>query len=229
MMGKLIVHMYVTLDGVYQAPGEPDEDLDGGFRLGGWQAPYLDAESGQLMFDEMAPLDALLLGRKTYAIFANYWPHAPVEVPFTALLNTTQKYVASRKLRAAEWDRTTIIRRVPEDVARLKEELHEIHVTGSGALVHTLLREELVDRLNLWVYPVVLGSGKRLFEGGATINAWRMVACTPFATGVVHLGYELAGSPVYGDTGLDAAGGNWPPKPSEAVLQKMKRPADPKT
>jgi dihydrofolate reductase len=226
-MGKLIVHMFVTLDGVYQAPGEPDEDLDGGFQLGGWQAPYLDAESGRLMFDEMASLDALLLGRKTYAIFANYWPNAPAEVPFTGLLNATQKYVASRTLQAADWDPTTIIRQVPEDVARLKDEHQEVHVSGSGDLVHTLLREELVDRLNLWIYPVVLAGGKRLFDGGPMTNAWRLATCTPFATGVVHLGYELAGAPVYGDTGLDAAGGDWPPKPSRAVLEKTKRPADP--
>jgi dihydrofolate reductase len=116
---------------------------------------------------------------------------------------------------------------VPEDIARLKDEHQEVHVSGSGDLVHTLLREELVDRLNLWIYPVVLASGKRLFDGGPATNAWRLVTCTPFATGVVHLGYELAGAPLYGDTGLDAAGGDWPPKPSRAVLEKMKRPADP--
>lgn len=226
-MGKLIVHMFVTLDGVYQAPGEPDEDLDGGFQLGGWQAPYLDAESGQLMFDEMASLDALLLGRKTYEIFAGYWPKAPAELPFTGLLNATRKYAASRTLQSADWNPTTIIRRVPEDVARLKDEHHEIHVSGSGDLVHALLSEELVDRLNLWIYPVVLGTGKRLFDAGPMTNAWRLDACTSFATGVVRLGYELAGPAVYGDTGLDAAGGDWPPEPSRAVLDKMKRPADP--
>ena len=226
-MGKLIVHMFVTLDGVYQAPGEPDEDLEGGFQLGGWQAPYLDAESGQVMFDEMASLDALLLGRKTYAIFATYWPNAPAEVPFTGLLNATRKYAASRTMQAADWSPTTIIRRVPEDVAGLKDEHHEIHVSGSGDLVHVLLREELVDRLNLWIYPVVLGNGKRLFDADPPTNAWRLVTCTSFATGVVRLGYELAGAAVYGDTGLDAAGGDWPPVPSPAVLDKMKHPADP--
>ena len=226
-MGKLIVHMFLTLDGVYQAPGEPDEDLDDAFQHGGWQAPYLDAESGQLMFDEMASLDALLLGRKTYTIFANYWPNAPDRVPFTGLLNAAQKYVASQTLQDAEWDPTTIIRRIPKDIARLKDDHNEVHVSGSGNLVQALLREELVDRLNLWVYPVVLGSGKRLLVGSLATNAWRLVASTPFATGVVHLGYELVGTPVYGDTGLDATGGDWPPKPSSAVLQNVKRPADP--
>src|SRR5262245_44407829 len=196
-MGRIIVHMFVTLDGVYQAPGEPYEDLDGGFQLGGWQAPYLDAESGELMFHEMASLDALLLGRKTYAIFANYWPNAPAEVPFTGLLNATHKYEASRTLQAPAWNTTTIIRRVPEDIAQLKEVHQEIHVSGSGDLVHTLLREQLVDRLNLWIYPVVLGTGKRLFDGGPRTNAWRLVTSSPFATGVVHVGYELAGAPVY--------------------------------
>jgi dihydrofolate reductase len=130
-------------------------------------------------------------------------------------------------MQAADWYPTTIVRRVPEDVARLKDEHHEIHVSGSGDLVHVLLREELVDRLNLWIYPVVLGSGKCLFDAGQPANAWRLVACDSFATGVVRLGYESAGAAVYGDTGLDAAGSEWPPKPSQAVIDKMKHPADP--
>jgi dihydrofolate reductase len=169
-----------------------------------------------------------LLGRKTYAIFATYWPNAPAEVPFTGLLNATRKYAASRTMQAADWSPTTIIRRVPEDVARLKDEHHEIHVSGSGDLVHVLLREELVDRLNLWIYPVVLGNGKRLFDAGPPTNAWRLVTCTSFATGVVRLGYELAGAAVYGDTGLDAAGGDWPPRAIPSRARQDEAPGRPR-
>lgn len=217
-MGKLILDMYMTLDGVMQAPGEPDEDLEGGFTHGGWQAPYLDEESGRVMFEDMARLDALLLGRKTYDIFAAYWPVAPEEVPFTGLLNEAPKFVASRTLKTGSWPTTTVMRNVAEDVPRLKREYNEIHVSGSGDLAQSLLRYDLVDRLNLWVYPVLLGSGKRVFGDGTIPKALRLIEARPFSTGTVALRYERAGDPVYGDTGLDAAGAHWPIEPSPLVL-----------
>lgn len=218
-MGRLILDMYMTLDGVMQAPGEPDEDLEGGFEHGGWQAPYLDEESGRLMFEDMATLDALLLGRKTYEIFAAYWPVAPDEIPFTALLNNAPKFVASRTLQTGTWPTTTVIRRVAEDVPRIKDQFNEIHVSGSGNLAQELLRHDLIDRLNLWIYPVLLGTGKRVFGDGTIPRALRLVDTRPFTTGVVALKYDRAGEPIYGDTGLDAAGADWPPKPSPRVLE----------
>lgn len=217
-MGRLVLDMYMTLDGVMQAPGEPDEDLEGEFEHGGWQAPYLDEESGRLMFEDMATLDALLLGRKTYEIFAAYWPVAPDEIPFTALLNNAPKFVASRTLETGTWPTTTIIRRVSADVPRLKREFKEIHVSGSGDLAQALLRHDLIDRLNVWIYPVLLGSGKRVFGDGTIPRALRLVDTRTFTTGVVALKYERAGEPIYGDTGLDAAGADWPPKPSPYLV-----------
>jgi dihydrofolate reductase len=109
MVGELIVNMFVTLDAVVQAPGEPSEDVEGGFEHGGWQASYLDEESGGVMFADMAHLDALLLGCKTYEIFAAYWPQGPEEIPFTALLNNAPKYVASRTLECVEWNNSNLI------------------------------------------------------------------------------------------------------------------------
>jgi len=217
-VGRLILHMFMTLDGVMQAPGEPDEDLEGGFKHGGWQAPYLDEESGRVMFEDMATLDALLLGRKTYDIFAAYWPVAPNEVPFTALLNDAPKFVASQTLESPRWDPTTIIRNVAEDVPRLKGEFKEIHVSGSADLVQSLLRHDLVDRMNLWIYPVLLGTGKRVFAEGTIPKALRLIEARTFTTGTVAVRYERAGEPVYGDTGLDAAGAHWPIEPSPLVL-----------
>ena len=216
-MGTLILHMFMTLDGVMQAPGEPDEDLDGGFEHGGWQAPYLDEETGRLMFEDMATLDALLLGRKTYDIFAAYWPVAPEEVPFTALLNGAPKFVASRTLKSARWEPTTILRDVAEEVPQLKGKFNETHVSGSGDLVQSLLRHDLVDRMNLWIYPVLLGSGKRVFADGTIPRALRLTGARTFGTGTVALRYERAGEPIYGDTGLDASGAQWPPVPSPLI------------
>ena len=164
-MGKLIVTEFMTLDGVAQAPGEPDEDLDGGFTHGGWQAPLLDEESGTAMFEQARTMEALLLGRKTYEIFADYWPRAPEEIPFTGLLNSVPKYVASRTLSGPlAWQGSTLVAGdLAESITALKERHDEIDVIGSLDLVQSLLRLGLVDRLNLWLFPVLLGSGKRVF------------------------------------------------------------------
>ena len=198
--GDLIVHMFLTLDGVIQAPGAPDEDREGGFEHGGWQAPLMDERSNGVMVEQWATADALLLGRKTYEIFARYWPGAPADDPFTSLINNAPKYVASRTLSSADWEGSTIIRDdVPAEVARIKERHHEVHVAGSSELVRTLLRHSLIDRINLWIYPIVLGSGKRLFEEGTVPAAWRLVRSDTFSRGAVLLVLEPAGEPGYGD------------------------------
>jgi dihydrofolate reductase len=204
-MGELVVQMFVTLDGVMQAPGEPDEDLDGGFEHGGWQVPYLDEASGKIMLEHMARLDALLLGRKTYEIFAAYWPQAPADDPMAAQLNRVPKYVASRTLGTVDWTNSTLLKgEVADEVARLKHDYDQMHVSGSGNLVQTLLRHDLMDQLNLWIYPVVLGSGKQLFADGTIPTALRLVDSATFTTGTVLLTYQRAGKPTYGNLAWDA-------------------------
>jgi dihydrofolate reductase len=205
-MGRLIVTEFVTLDGVAQAPGEPDEDRDGGFTLGGWQAPLLDQESGAAMFERAQSMDALLLGRKTYEIFAAYWPKAPEEMPFTGLLNRIPKYVASRTLTdPLAWQGTTLLAGdLGESVAAAKERHDEVHVIGSLDLVQSLLRLGLVDRLNLWQYPLVLGSGKRVFAGGTVPTALRLTESVTWPSGTLQLTYETAGAPTYGNLAIEA-------------------------
>jgi dihydrofolate reductase len=200
-MGKLVVTEFVTLDGVGQAPGGPDEDPDGGFVHGGWQAPLLDEEAGRVVFEHASSMDALLLGRRTYEIFADYWPTAPEEMPFTRLLNGVPKYVASRTLtEPLAWPGSTL---VAEDLAAgvtaLKERHEEVHVIGSLDLVQSLLRSGLVDRLELWQYPLLLGRGKRVFAEGTAPTALRLTESVTYPNGTLHLVYETAGQPTYGD------------------------------
>ena len=200
-MGKLIVTEFVTLDGVAQAPGGPDEDGDGGFAYGGWQAALRNQEAGAVLFEQASSMDALLLGRTTYEIFANYWPTAPEEMPFTGLMNSVPKYVASRTLSGPlTWQGSTV---VTEDLAAgitsLKERHDEVHVIGSLNLVQSLLRLGLVDRLELWLYPLLLGSGKRVFADGTVPTALRLTESVTYPNGTLQLAYETAGAPTYGD------------------------------
>ena len=198
-MGELMVNMFVSLDGVIQGPGLPDEDREGGFEHGGWQAPYLDEESGKGITEHTARLEALLLGRKTYELFAAYWPQAAGEDPIAARLNSAPKYVASRTLDTVEWNNSKLIEGdVADAVARLKRDHGQIDVIGSGNLVQTLLRHDLVDRLNVWIYPVLLGSGKRLFADGTVPTALRLVESATFPKGAVLLAYQRTGKPTYG-------------------------------
>jgi dihydrofolate reductase len=205
-VGKLIVTEFMTADGVAQAPGEPDEDRDDGFAHGGWQAPLLDREAGATMFEQANAMDALLLGRKTYEIFAGYWPEAPEEIPFTGLLNGIPKYVASRTLAAPlAWQPSTLLGPdLAGEVGRLKERHDEVHVIGSLDLTQSLLRLGLVDRLNLWQYPLVLGTGKRVFGSGTVPTALRLVDSVTHPNGTLQLAYEPAGPPTYGDLGSGA-------------------------
>jgi dihydrofolate reductase len=196
-MGILAVDLFITLDGVYQAPGGPDEDRSGGFGYGGWQAPYFDDESGAMIGAGIDRLDALLLGRTTYDIFAGYWPNQP-DNPIAAKFNTVPKFVASRTLTDASWAGTAVVSDAATEVRALKDRFHEIHIIGSGALARSLIAADLVDRLNLYLYPVVFGAGKRLFDG--TVPAAFRLAEPPvaFPKGAVSLVYERAGVPVTG-------------------------------
>jgi dihydrofolate reductase len=205
-MGKLIVTEFVTLDGVAQAPGGPDEDRDSGFTHGGWQAPLVDQESGRVMFEQARSMDALLLGRRTYEIFASYWPTAPKDMPFTGLLNGVAKYVASRTLAGPlAWQGSTLVAGdLAESISTVKERHHEVHVIGSLDLVQSLLRLGLVDRLNLWLYPLLLGSGKRVFADGTVPTALRLTESVTSPNGTLQLTYETTGTPTYGNLAAEA-------------------------
>ena len=205
-MGKLIVTEFVTLDGVAQAPGGPDEDQEGGFTHGGWQEPLVDPDSGDVMFEQARSMDALLLGRRTYEIFADYWPTAPEEIPFTGLLNGVPKYVASRTLAdPLDWQGSTVVGEpIADGVASLKERHDEVHVIGSLNLLQSLLRFGLVDRLNLWLYPLLLGSGKRVFADGTVPTALRLTESVTYPNGTLQLAYETAGAPAYGNMSSEA-------------------------
>jgi dihydrofolate reductase len=199
-MGILAVDLFITLDGVYQAPGGPEEDLEDAFEYGGWQAPYLDDESGAVIGAGIDRLDALLLGRKTYDIFAGYWPNMGDD-PIAVKFNAVPKFVASRTLTDPDWPGTTVVSDVATEVRALKERFDEIHVIGSGALLPALLEADLVDRLNLYLYPIAFGTGKRIFGPGTVAAAFELVEPPVlFPKGAVSLFYERAGVPVTGIT-----------------------------
>ena len=203
-MRKLIVNTFVTLDGVMQAPGGPGEDDSGAFTLGGWSVNYWDDMMGQLMGDAMsAPFD-LLLGRKTYDIFSAYWPHA-TEEPGAKPLNDGTKYVASRTHPTLSWGLSVLIEGdAAEGIAALKkEDGPELQVHGSANLIQTLLRHNLIDVYRLWVFPLVIGSGKRLFSDGTVPSGLKLVDSNVSTTGVVIGTYEPAGEIVTGSFALD--------------------------
>ncbi|HEX5510292.1 MAG TPA: dihydrofolate reductase family protein [Actinomycetales bacterium] len=204
-MGKLIVTEFVTLDGVAQAPGGPDEDLDGRFPYGGWQAPLMDEGAGAAIFEQAKDMGALLLGRRTYEVFAGYWPNAPEQMPFTALLNRVPKFVASRTLtEPLSWQGSTLLGSdIAAEVGRRKQHYDAVHVIGSLDLLQSLLRLGLVDRLNLWQYPLVLGSGKRVFADGTVPLALNLAESVTYPNGTVQLTYDAAGTPTFGDMAAD--------------------------
>ena len=187
-MRKLVAGTFLTLDGVMQAPGGPDEDRDGGFRHGGWLVPFFDEKFGAIMTEWTRRADAFLLGRKTYEIFAASWPKATDSADEIATaLNTRPKFVASRTLDTLDWNNSTLLKGdVAEEVAKLKaQEGGEIQVHGSGDLLQTLLRHDLIDTLRLWLFPVVLGTGKRLFGEGTKPCSFRLVDTQQTAAGAV--------------------------------------------
>jgi dihydrofolate reductase len=201
-MRKLIVTAFVSLDGVVQAPGGPGEDEEGGFSLGGWTVPYFDEHLGEVMGALMGKPFDLVLGRKTYDIFAAYWPTASEEEGAKSL-NEAVKHVATRGRPRLVWDRSVRIEGdVAQGVAALKEQDGpELQVHGSGNLVQTLLRHGLVDEWQLLTFPVVLGEGKRLFGDGAVPAALELESSSVSSTGVVVTRYVPAGELVTGSFG----------------------------
>jgi len=204
--GKLTLTTFLTLDGVMQAPGAPDEDWSGNFHHGGWLVPYFDDDMTRIVTRAFANADAFLLGRRTYDIFAAHWPRVtdPNDT-IAAALNRLPKYVVSKSLKNAEWKGTTIIR---SDVAKHVAELRgryarEIQVHGSGDLAQTLIGDDLVDEYHVCLYPVVLGTGKRLFNPGAVPAALTLVDSKRTSTGVVVNSYRRSGKPTYGSFALD--------------------------
>ena len=193
-MRTLRIVEFLSLDGVLQAPGDPEEDTEGGFRHGGWQRPYFDDVLGESAAKGMAETDAYLFGRKTYEKMASYWPNAPADDPFGRHLNSTRKYVASRTLETVDWDNSELVRGdVADEVAKLKEQPgRNIAVLGSGDLVQTLIEHGLVDEYYLVVFPIVLGSGKRLFRDADEAKKLRLVESQPTSTGGVILTYRSA-------------------------------------
>lgn len=204
-MRKLVVGMFMSLDGVVQAPGGPDEDREGGFEHGGWTVPFFDEQLGQYLTEMISRSDALLLGRKTYDIFASSWPLAPDDDPIGAHLNSVPKYVASRTMKTADWNNTTILSGdVAEEVRKLKEgEGGEIQMAGSSDLIQTLLKHDLIDEFHLLIYPVLLGNGKRLFGEGTVPGNLKLTNTMTTANGVMINNYERAGDLQYGAMGYE--------------------------
>jgi dihydrofolate reductase len=201
-MGTLTIATFMTLDGVMQAPGGPDEDRDRGFEHGGWSFPYFSEDMGDVISEAFGQAECFLLGRRTYEIFAASWPNFPdQDDPVASRLNTLPKYVVSTTLENADWQPTTIIRAdVPVHVAKLKDRYDgEIQVHGSAGLAQTLHGLGLIDEYRLFIEPVVLGSGKRLFEPGAAPAALRLVESRRMGKGSVLAIYQPAGKPTYGE------------------------------
>lgn len=204
-MGTLVSTLFVTLDGVYQAPGGREEDTRGGFEHGGWSFPYDDDDFGRFVDEVFTRPAAFLLGRRTYDIFASFWPKVtdPAD-PVASKLNALPKYVPSATLTDPRWESTTVLRGdLGKEVSALKERTDgEIQVHGSGALVRSLLALGLVDNLHLLTFPVVLGTGHRLFTEGAVPTAFRHTGGSVTSKGVAINSYDLAGRPEYGSFGL---------------------------
>jgi dihydrofolate reductase len=203
-MRQLIAQTFLTLDGVMQAPGGPEEDDSGGFAHGGWSVSYWDEQMGQVMGEATSKPFAMVLGRKTYDIMAAYWPHASEEEG-ASTFNEATKYVASRSRPRLEWSHSVPIEGdAAEGIEALKQEDGpELQVHGSGNLIQTLLRHSLVDEYRLWIFPLVIGSGKRLFAEGTVPSGLKLLDSRTSTTGVVMGTYEPAGEIVPGSFASD--------------------------
>jgi dihydrofolate reductase len=196
-MRKIIVLSFITLDGVIQAPGGPEEDSAGDFPYGGWSAPYADAVSGEAMIKQMAPTD-MLLGRKTFEIFASYWPE---HADFWPGVNEVTKYVVSRNIEKSDWENSVFLNNL-EDINKLKNsEGSDLKVWGSSQLVQLLLEHDLVDELWLKIYPLTLGQGKKLFGNGPISAAFALTESTITPSGVIFANYRRAGEVKTGTVG----------------------------
>ena len=216
-MRTLIVQTFLTLDGVMQAPGGPDEDPSGGFTHGGWSVHYWDDAMGAAMSEAMSRPFDLLLGRRTYEIFAAHWPH--VDDPVARPLNAATKYVASRTLGSVGWANSILLQGdVVEEIRAVKAgDGPEIQVHGSGDLIQTLLANDLVDEFRLWIFPLVLGTGQRLFGGGTVPSNLQLASSNVSTTGVVMTTFRPAGSVPYGSFALE--------EPTEAELARRAKMA----
>lgn len=194
-MRKIITTTFLAMDGVYQAPGGPEEDTSGGFAHGGWSFGYWDDVMGKTMGAFMAEPFELLLGRRTYDIFASFWPKTDKDPEVAKPFNETRKYVVSRSQRELAWQNSTLITGdVVPQLRKLKDDdAPDLWVHGSGDLIRTLLANGLVDRMHLWTFPVLLGSGKRLFDAGTPAEGWKLADSTIATTGVIIGIYEPAG------------------------------------
>jgi dihydrofolate reductase len=198
---RLTLTEFLTLDGVYQGPGGPAEDTGGGFQQGGWLVPYFDEQLGDYMGRVFDEVDAFVLGRRTYEIFAGSWPKVTdPQDPIASRLNSLPKYVASRTLSKADWANTTMLGEDPvAEVAKLKQQPgRELQMHGSGAFAQALFDAGLIDTIRLLVFPVVLGTGKRLFADGRTPSRFRLADVRTTPTGVMIQSLDLAGAPEYG-------------------------------
>jgi dihydrofolate reductase len=188
-MRKIIAGLFTTLDGVFEAPGSGDTTLP---EKRGWSEPYMNQEIGMDILDAMNKSDALLLGRKTYQDFAAFWPSVSGEDPFGKIMNSIPKYVFSNTLDEAAWNNSTLIKgNIAQEISKLKQKSGQsLNITGSGTLVRSLLEYNLLDELQLLVCPIVLGTGKRLFEEGIDTKTLRLVETKPFDSGMVRLSYQ---------------------------------------
>jgi dihydrofolate reductase len=217
-MRRLVVLSFISLDGVMQAPGGPEEDPAGGFKHGGWVFGYFDDFLFKVMVKQMSTPFDLLLGRKTYEIFAAYWPHANTsENPFAARINNAKKYVASKTLTRLDWNNSELIKGdVWNEIRKIKEQDGpEIQVHGSGNLIQMLLKHDLVDELWLKLFPITFGVGKRLFAEGTIPAGFKLLESEISPSGVIIVSYERAGEVKTGSFGLET--------PSEAELARRKR------
>lgn len=198
---KLTLTTFLSLDGVMQAPGGPDEDRSGGFDQGGWLVPHADDDMGRLVAEYFGYADAFLLGRRTYEIFNAYWPHITDEAdPVATRLNRLPKYVASTTLPEVTWEHSTLLKGdVTEAVAELKRQPgRELQIHGSGKLAQSLMRHDLIDLYRLWTFPVVIGTGARLFPAGSLPTGFQLLDTSVTGTGAVLHVYRPVGRPSYG-------------------------------
>ncbi|MCC6413384.1 MAG: dihydrofolate reductase [Saprospiraceae bacterium] len=197
-MRKIIISAFITLDGVIQAPGQPEEDTSGGFQYGGWIAPYGDDVFNKVLSEQMKPAD-LLLGRKTFDIWEAYWPH---NAGGWLGINEVTKYVVSRTRKSSDWQNSVFLNNL-EDIKKLKNtDGSNIVVWGSSVLIQTLLEHDLVDELWLKIFPVTLGKGKKLFGDGPIAAAFTLMESTVTPKGVIMANYKRVGEVVTGTVGL---------------------------
>ena len=209
-MGKLTITSFVSLDGVMQAPGGPNEDTSGGFKHGGWLVPHADEGMGAAIMDIFSRGDAYLLGRGTYDIFAASWPKVTDENDVVAMkLNSLPKHVASRSQTKFDWNNSTHVADVARDVAALKARYDgELQVHGSPGLIQTLLKHDLIDDYHLFIFPVVIGAGKRLFGSGALPGTMKLVKSTVTENGTIIATYQKAGPLSTGEFDVDEQTGS---------------------